>query len=180
MATDETKMGQVVEVIGPVVDVQFEEQHLPAIHNAVRITSEGFDVPEPLDIVAEVEQHLGEGRVRAVAMKPTEGMVRGMKADRPGRADYSARGPRDARARAERARRAGRQLGPGEDRQALSDSSPGAVARRSVHQSRNVRDRHQGRRPDRAVSEGRKDRPLRRRGRRQDRSDSGTDSTTSP
>src|ERR1700723_1731117 len=81
MATDQTKIGHVVEVIGPVVDVLFQEHHLPAIHNAVRITSEGFNVPEPLDVVAEVEQHLGEGRVRCVAMKPTEGMVRGMNAE---------------------------------------------------------------------------------------------------
>jgi F-type H+/Na+-transporting ATPase subunit beta len=81
MANDQKKIGHVVEVIGPVVDIQFEEGHLPLIHNAVHITSEGFDVPEPLDIVAEVEQHLGEGRVRCVAMKPTEGMVRGMRAE---------------------------------------------------------------------------------------------------
>ena len=80
MATDSLKTGHVTEVIGPVVDVEFEEGHLPLIHNAVRITSEGFDVPEPLDIVAEVEQHLGENRVRCVAMKPSEGLVRGMKA----------------------------------------------------------------------------------------------------
>src|SRR5271166_345721 len=80
MANEQMKAGRVVEVIGPVVDVLFEEGHLPFIHSAVRITSEGFDVPEPLDIVAEVEQHMGEGRVRCVAMKPTEGLVRGMKA----------------------------------------------------------------------------------------------------
>ncbi len=81
MANEQARVGRVVEVIGPVVDIQFEEGHLPLIHNAVHITSEGFDVPEPMDIVAEVEQHLGEGRVRCVAMKPTEGMVRGMKAE---------------------------------------------------------------------------------------------------
>src|ERR1700740_1590036 len=81
MAQDQTRIGHVVEVIGPVVDVLFQEHPLPAIHNALRITSEGYNVPEPLDIVAEVEQHLGEGRVRCVAMKPTEGMVRGMKAE---------------------------------------------------------------------------------------------------
>src|SRR5277367_4412728 len=80
MATTEHKVGHIVEVIGPVVDIQFEEGHLPFINNAVRITSEGFNNPEPLDIVAEVAQHLGEGRVRCVAMKPTEGLVRGMKA----------------------------------------------------------------------------------------------------
>jgi F-type H+/Na+-transporting ATPase subunit beta len=76
---DEKKFaGRVVQVIGPVVDVEFPEHHLPEIYNDVRITSEGFDVPEPLDIHAEVEQHLGEGRVRTVAMKPTDGVVRGM------------------------------------------------------------------------------------------------------
>src|SRR2546426_10059342 len=73
-------LGRVVQVIGPVVDVRFEEHQLPQIYNAVRITSQGFDVPEPLDIVTEVQQHLGEGRVRCVSMKPTEGVVRGMKA----------------------------------------------------------------------------------------------------
>ena len=80
MATNDLKTGHVIEVIGPVVDVQFAEGHLPQIHNAVRITSEGFNNPEPLDIIAEVASHLGEGRVRCVAMKPTEGLVRGMKA----------------------------------------------------------------------------------------------------
>jgi len=80
MATENTKTGRVVEVIGPVVDVQFAEGHLPPIYNAVQITSEGFDTPDPLDIIAEVEQHLGEDRVRCVAMKPTEGLIRGMKA----------------------------------------------------------------------------------------------------
>ena len=73
-------VGHVVQVIGPVLDIQFEADKLPAIYNAVRITSEGYNLPEPLDITAEVQQHLGEGRVRAVAMEPTEGMVRGMKA----------------------------------------------------------------------------------------------------
>src|SRR5579872_1052186 len=83
MSVDSDKghnIGHVIQVIGPVVDVEFQEHHLPMIYNAVRITSEGFNVPEPLDVIAEVEQHLGEGRVRCVAMKPTEGMVRGMKA----------------------------------------------------------------------------------------------------
>ena len=80
MPGDEENVGRVVQVIGPVLDVEFQEHHLPEIYNAVRIISEGFDVPEPIDVIAEVQQHLGEGRVRAVAMKPTEGIVRGMKA----------------------------------------------------------------------------------------------------
>jgi F-type H+-transporting ATPase subunit beta len=73
-------IGKVVQVIGPVVDVAFDEKKLPPIYTAVRVTSEGFEVPQPIDIITEVQQHLGEGRVRTVAMQPTDGLVRGMKA----------------------------------------------------------------------------------------------------
>ncbi len=76
--------GKVVQVIGPVVDVEFTEENVPSIYNAVRITSDGFEVPQPIDVTAEVEQHLGEGRVRCVAMEPTDGMVRGMKVEDTG------------------------------------------------------------------------------------------------
>jgi F-type H+-transporting ATPase subunit beta len=72
------KTGKVVQVIGPVVDVEFEGGHLPAIYSAVRITSDGKDGGDRIDVIAEVEQHLGENRVRTVAMKPTDGMRRGM------------------------------------------------------------------------------------------------------
>src|SRR5882762_8536573 len=65
----EQQVGRVIQVIGPVLDIQFEQGHLPAIYNAVRITSDGFNLPEPLDVTAEVQQHLGEGRVRTVAME---------------------------------------------------------------------------------------------------------------
>ena len=73
-------VGRVIQVAGPAVDVQFAETELPPIYEAVRVVSEGFDVPAPIDVILEVQQHLGEGRVRCVAMQPTEGMVRGMKA----------------------------------------------------------------------------------------------------
>jgi F-type H+-transporting ATPase subunit beta len=72
--------GKVVQVIGPVVDVEFAESDLPPIYQALRITSDGFDVPHVIDVVCEVQQHLGEGRVRTVSMLPTDGMIRGMKA----------------------------------------------------------------------------------------------------
>jgi len=75
------KFGAVVQIIGPVVDVEFDEEHLPAIHNAVRIADPGTASDVAIDVVAEVEQHLGENRVRCVAMEPTDGMVRGMKAE---------------------------------------------------------------------------------------------------
>src|SRR6266852_1240432 len=73
-------VGKVVQIIGPVVDVEFGEKYLAPIYQALRITSDGFDVPDPINVIAEVQQHLGEGRVRAVSMLPTDGMVRGMKA----------------------------------------------------------------------------------------------------
>jgi F-type H+/Na+-transporting ATPase subunit beta len=79
MANNEgVKIGKVVQIIGPVVDVEFQD-YLPPIHQALRISSEGFEVDSAVDVVAEVQQHLGEGRVRAVSMLPTDGMIRGMK-----------------------------------------------------------------------------------------------------
>jgi len=72
--------GHVVQVIGPVVDVEFPEKHLPAILNAVQIVDDGEMGVMPIDVTLEVAQHLGENRARCIAMEPTEGMVRGMKA----------------------------------------------------------------------------------------------------
>ena len=73
-------VGKVIQVAGPAVDIQFPEGQIPVIHTAVRIVSEGFSVPEPIDIIVEIAQHIGEGRARAIALQPTEGLVRGMKA----------------------------------------------------------------------------------------------------
>jgi F0F1-type ATP synthase beta subunit len=70
MGVNRNNIGRVAQVIGPVLDLQFEAGQLPEIYHAVRITSQGFDTPEPLDVNAEVQQHLGEGRVRAIAMEP--------------------------------------------------------------------------------------------------------------
>ena len=78
--TNGQQAGKVVQIIGPVVDIEFAADYLPPIYQALRIVSDGFDVPTPIDVIAEVEQHLGEGRVRTVSMQPTDGMVRGMKA----------------------------------------------------------------------------------------------------
>jgi F-type H+/Na+-transporting ATPase subunit beta len=72
--------GHVVQVAGPTIEIQFPEGHIPKIFNAIHVTSEGFDVPFKIDITAEVAQHIGEGRVRTIAMEPTDGLVRGMKA----------------------------------------------------------------------------------------------------
>src|SRR6185503_19624043 len=77
-------IGRVSQVIGPAVDVEFDEGKQPPIHQALHITSAGFDVPTPIDVIVEVQQHLGEGRVRTIALQPTEGMVRGMPAEDTG------------------------------------------------------------------------------------------------
>src|SRR5205814_27118 len=71
-------VGRVVQVIGPVVDVEFD-QAVPAIYNAMQIVDDGSGGGVPIDVIAEVEHHLGENRVRCVSMLPTDGMVRGMK-----------------------------------------------------------------------------------------------------
>src|ERR1700722_13171333 len=79
-------LGKVIQVAGPAVDVEFPEGQIPVIRTAIRITSEGFNVPDPINIICEVAQHIGESRVRTIALQPTDGLVRGMRAenlDRP-------------------------------------------------------------------------------------------------
>jgi F-type H+/Na+-transporting ATPase subunit beta len=73
------QVGKVVQVIGPVLDVEFEADHLPELYNAIQIkgmAAEGF----PIDVVAEVQQHIGRNQVRAVAMSSTDAVIRGMDA----------------------------------------------------------------------------------------------------
>jgi F-type H+-transporting ATPase subunit beta len=70
-------IGKVVQVIGPVLDVAFESEHLPELYNALRIrgkTDAGVDI----DVIVEVQQHIGRNQVRAVAMSSTDAVVRGM------------------------------------------------------------------------------------------------------
>ena len=76
----EENIGNVIQVAGPAVDVQFAEATMPPVYQALRVTSDGFNTPTEISVIIEVQQHLGEGRVRCVAMQPTDGMVRGMKA----------------------------------------------------------------------------------------------------
>lgn len=73
-----TNIGKVVQVIGPVLDVEFEPGTLPELYNALTVESEGIDGSDPIKLVAEVQQHIGRNQVRAVAMSTTDGVVRGM------------------------------------------------------------------------------------------------------
>ena len=72
-----TNIGKVVQVIGPVLDVEFDPKHLPDIYNALSLESSG-DGAKDVDLVVEVQQHIGRGMVRAVSMTSTDGVTRGM------------------------------------------------------------------------------------------------------
>ncbi len=79
--SQEKLIGKVVQVIGPVLDISFEGAGgLPPILNAIEINDPGTETGVPVKLVAEIAQHLGENLVRAIAMQPTEGLVRGMSA----------------------------------------------------------------------------------------------------
>ena len=68
-------VGRIARVIGPVVDIEFPTDSMPAIYNA--LTCEFELSGETKSIILEVAQHIGDGMVRAISMKPTDGLVRG-------------------------------------------------------------------------------------------------------
>jgi F-type H+-transporting ATPase subunit beta len=78
-----TNFGKVIQVIGPVLDVEFESEHLPELYNALRIR-EKSDAGADIDVTVEVQQHIGRNQVRAVAMSSTDAVVRGMKVEDTG------------------------------------------------------------------------------------------------
>ena len=168
MATPANQTGRITQVIGAVVDVQFEG-HLPAILNAIETKNGGNR------LVLEVAQHLGESTVRTIAMDTTEGLVRGQEVTDTGNPIMVPVG----------AGTLGRiinvigepidEAGPVSCGRPARDPSGSADLHRPVHRSRNSRHRHQGRRLAGALRQGRQDRPVRRRRRRQDRADSGAD-----
>ena len=72
MANQVTK-GKIVQVVGPIIDVEFANQHLPELLTALKI-----ELGDGKHLIVEVAQHIGDDVVRAVSMGPTEGLVRGM------------------------------------------------------------------------------------------------------
>lgn len=68
-------VGHIVQIIGPVLDVKFSAEHMPAIYNAIEVKKQ-----DGTNLVVEVAQHLGDDIVRCIAMSATEGLVRGMEA----------------------------------------------------------------------------------------------------
>ena len=69
-------IGKIVQVIGPVLDVEFEAEHLPELYNALEITAKAA-TNEDIHVIVEVQQHIGRNQVRAVAMSSTDGVERG-------------------------------------------------------------------------------------------------------
>jgi F-type H+/Na+-transporting ATPase subunit beta len=86
MAQAGNRMGRVVQVIGPVIDVEFGDEGLPEIYNALEIRARGENGGPDIRLTAEVQQHIGRGQVRAVAMSSTDGLTRGMPVRDTGRA----------------------------------------------------------------------------------------------
>jgi F-type H+/Na+-transporting ATPase subunit beta len=80
------KVGRVAQVIGPVLDVEFDAEGLPDIYNALELDVPATDRGQGVSLVAEVQQHIGRNQVRAVAMSSTDGVVRGMPIRDTGRA----------------------------------------------------------------------------------------------
>ena len=115
-------IGKVIQISGPAVDVQFEEATMPSIYQALRVTSEGFNVPKPINVILEVEQHIGEGRVRCVAMESTEGMVRGMKCIDTGGQITVPVGDCDTWPHTQRHRRTGGRAGAGQRKGQMADT----------------------------------------------------------
>src|SRR5262245_61113688 len=85
MTAASATIGKIVQIIGPVLDVEFDAGHLPELYNALAITGTS-DTGDPINVVAEVQQHIGRNQVRAVAMSSTDGVVRGMDVDDTGQA----------------------------------------------------------------------------------------------
>ena len=173
LKTDSNK-GTIEQVIGVVVDVVFPDG-LPEIYSALKIEIPEGDGRKAIDLTLEVQQHLGDDRVRAVAMDATDGLRRGdavidtgssitvpVGKDTLGRIFNLLGEPIDEGA-------------PGRGRGSLADPPPGAERRGPDPDPGDPRDRHQGHRPARALRQGRQGRPVRRRRRRQDRPDPGAD-----
>ena len=173
--TEAPAVGRVARVTGPVVDIEFPHDSIPDIYNALKttVTVEGVTT----EFTLEVAQHLGDDLVRAIALKPTDGVVRGQEVRDTG-------GPITVPVGDVTKGRVFNVTGdilnaePGEkieitERWGIHRQAP-SFDQLEVEDA-DVRDGHQGHRPPHPVRAGWKDRPLRRRGCRQDRPHPGDD-----
>ena len=167
-------IGRIVEIKGVVLDAVFPDG-LPEINHALKIQAPSPDGEGTVELIAEVQQHLGDDRVRAVAMDTTDGLARGTEVVDTGAADLRSCRRSDARARS----------GTSSATRSTARRPPRASAGRSTairrpstscrRRSRSSRPGIKVDRPDRAVRPRRQGRPVRRCGRRQDGAHPGAD-----
>ena len=153
--------GKIVQIIGAVIDVEFPRDQIPKVYDALKL--------DDVDLTLEVQQQLGDGIVRTIAMGPSEGLRRGLAVTGTGAGISVPVGDGDARPHHGRARQAAGRKGPGERPGDAADSPAGARLRRAGGRSGPSGHGHQGHRSARAVRQGRQGGPVRRRRRGQDR-----------
>ena len=167
MATPQNAVGKITQVIGAVVDVQFEG-HLPAILNALETKNHGNR------LVLEVAQHLGESTVRTIAMDSSDGLVRGQEVTDTGQPIEVPVGEETLGRIMNVIGEPVDEAGPVKTKQKRAIHQRRADLCRAIDRGADPHHRHQGRRSAGALRQGRQDRPVRRRRRRQDRADHGT------
>ena len=147
-------IGKITQVMGPVVDVEFEQGNLPSIYTALLISNPAIS-DEPDNLVVEVAQHLGDNVVRTIAMDVTDGLVRGQKVKDTGKDIMMPVGASRSGTGSQRRRPAGGRARPGQPGKNDADSPSGAEIYRAGRDSARSRNRCQGYRPAGTVSPGR-------------------------
>ena len=147
--------GNIVEIIGAVVDVQFPRAAVPKVYDALKVEN---------GLTLEVQQQIGDGVVRTIAMGSTDGLQRGVGVDNTGAPISVPVGTKTLGRIMGRARNPGRRRGRGRRRGALAHSPQGSGVHRPGRGGRDSGDRHQGDRSHLPVQQGRQDRAVRRRG----------------
>ena len=170
--------GTVIQVIGSTFDAQFPEDQLPAIYNAIEVTLDQDG--QAVKLYGEIQQHLGGGVVRAVALGSTDGMRRGMEMIDTGGSRHRPGRRGSPRPRLQPPRPADRQQAIARQRRAQADPPRSTRVRPAQPKDRNPPNRHQGHRPPLPVRSRRQDRPLRWCGCGQDRDHPGNDRTRRP
>ena len=171
--TEAKSVGRIVKVAGPVVDVEFPPDGMPEILHAIKIDFTLGD--EKRSVLAEVAQHLGGSKVRAIALAPTDGLTRGAEVRNTG-------GPITVPVGDQTLGHIFNVWGDSLDapgsgflRPALADPSHTSRLRGRRAAEDGLRDRDQGPRPDLPIPPGREDRAVRRRRCRQDGAHPGDD-----
>jgi hypothetical protein len=166
--------GSIVQCIGAVVDIHFPRDAMPKVYDALKLDASEENGMVEDGLTFEVQQQLGDGVVRTIAMGSSDGLRRGMKVNNTGAGISVPVGMGTLGRIMDVLGRPIDEAGP-IDSNELRDSPGCSEVRRTVFFRRSAGNRHQGYRPDLPVRQGRQGRSVRRRRRRQDRQHDGTD-----